>query len=73
MVSFPRTRTWHLALALMAGGTALEGAQLLPVFGHAAEPSDFAANLSGTLAALVPVRLAAWRRRRQQLPRPYSV
>ena len=75
MVSFPRTRTWRLALALIAGGVALESAQMLPIFGHAAELSDLAANLAGIAAALVPMRLAAWRRRRQEQtsPRSYSV
>jgi hypothetical protein len=75
IVAFPRIPVPHLTLLLMAAGLALEGAQLLPVFGHAAELSDLAADFCGALAAMVPARLARWRLLRQQhdAVRRYSV
>ena len=65
LVGFPQKSLTSIAIALALGGLAIETAQLLPVFGHAAEWSDLASDLAGIAAALVPAGLSRFRRRRR--------
>jgi hypothetical protein len=66
LVGFPRTSLTTIACLLGLGGIAIETAQLLPVFGHAAEFSDLATDFTAIAAALVPAGLSRLRRRQRQ-------
>ena len=67
LVAFPYSALASIAAALMLAGLAIETAQLLPIFGHAAQWSDLIADMAGIAAALIPAALTRVRRRQRRL------